>query len=91
MNDSSLNTTGSLTIDTSENSLLSNNDVVDKKRKKFQLSRNNTPSPIEMKKMKFGKLINSEKDITLQKFVELNTTPIIEFEDAHQLYLTNLI
>ena len=91
MNDSSLNTTGSLTIDTSENSLLSNNDVVDKKRKKFQLSRNNTPSPIEMKKMKFGKLINSEKDITLQKFVDLNTTPIIEFEDAHQLYFNNLI
>lgn len=91
MNDSSSNTTGSLTVDTSENLLIPNNDMLDKKRKKFQLSRNNTPSPIEMKKMKFGKLINSEEDITLQKFVDLNTNPIIEFEDAYQLYLNNLI
>lgn len=90
MNDSDLNTTTSMKINTNQTSILPSNEILDKKRKKFQLSRNNTPSPIEMKKMKFGKLVNTEEDITLQKFVDLNTLPIIKFADAYELYLKNL-
>ncbi|SGZ41344.1 uncharacterized protein HGUI_03545 [Hanseniaspora guilliermondii] len=83
MNDSSLNTVNSMSLNL-------NDDYLDKKRKKMEISRNNTPSPKEIKKMKFGRLVQAEEDASLQKFIDLNTLPTIKFQDAYKLYLQNL-
>lgn len=83
MNGSSPNTVNSMTLNLS-------NDYLDKKRKKIEISRNNTPSPKEIKKMKFGRLDQVEEDASLQEFINSNTFPTIKFQDAYKFYLQNL-
>ncbi|XBW37634.1 hypothetical protein QEN19_003216 [Hanseniaspora menglaensis] len=76
-------------IETSENIGMHN---FDKKRKKLEIdiNRTNTPSPVELKKMKFELF----KEIVIDESYKIIRNPHVvqytSFEDAYQSYLANL-
>ncbi|KAL6928288.1 hypothetical protein ACO0SA_003023 [Hanseniaspora valbyensis] len=78
--------------DTISNNSSNNNLSLDKKRKKIELdiNRNNTPSPVEMKKMKTAAL----EEFGNNEFYKLLNNPhlsrLISFDDAYKHYLDNL-
>lgn len=77
-----------------ENEELYNTEMLgfDKKRKKkdLDINRNNTPSPVELKKMKLGSIAGVGTSVSYRLINNPHLVQFVSFDDAYNSYLANL-